>query len=128
MSVVMEALSRTTWAYFLVLLESSARRNANPEEDPLLGPLLTAIRHQRGALPTTEEAWREALLDLLAEAIAKGWDRYGAPTAARHPTEEGRWVGSFEGPKPPYTVEASSKREAYRLARREWVRRMLGGS
>lgn len=125
MSVVMEALSRTTWAYFLVLLESSARRNANPEEDPLLGPLLTAIRHQRGALPTTEEAWREALLDLLAEAIAKGWDRYGAPTAARRP--EGGYVASAETPDGPLVVEAETKREAYRQARREWVRRLLGG-
>ncbi len=51
--------------------------------------------------------------------------RHGAPSAARTP--EGRWVGSFEGPGGAYAVEASTKREAYRLARREWLRRLLGG-
>jgi hypothetical protein len=67
----------------------------------------------------------EGLLELLAERIAEGWDRHGAPSAARTP--EGRWVGSFEGPGGAYAVEASTKREAYSLARREWLRRLLGG-
>ncbi len=67
----------------------------------------------------------EALAGLLAERIAEGWDRHGAPSAARTP--EGRWIGSFEGPGGPYSVEASSKREAYKLARREWARRLLEG-
>ena len=73
----------------------------------------------------TREAVAEALARLLAELVTEGWDRHGAPGVARHPVQEGRWVGSFEGPGKPYTVEASSKREAYRLARREWVKRLL---
>ncbi len=60
----------------------------------------------------------------LAGRVARGWDRYSAPSAARTP--EGGWVGSFEEPGGAYSVEARSKREAYLLARREWVRRLLG--
>ncbi|MER8124626.1 hypothetical protein ABS198_20315, partial [Acinetobacter baumannii] len=66
-----------------------------------------------------------ALADLIAGWVVEGWDRYGAPSVARHPTEEGLYVGSFDRPGDPYTVTASSKREAYRLARKEWVRRLL---
>ncbi len=73
----------------------------------------------------TEEDMTKALARLLADVVAEGWDRHGAPGVARHPTEEGRFVASFEGPGGPYTVEASSKREAYREARREWVYRLL---
>lgn len=73
----------------------------------------------------TEEAVTEALARLLADVVAEGWDHHGAPGVARHPTEEGRFVASFEGPGGPYTVEAGSKREAYREARREWVYRLL---
>jgi hypothetical protein len=61
----------------------------------------------------------------LARRLAEGWDRYGAPSAARTP--EGGWVGSFEEPGGSYSVAARSKREAYLLARREWVRRILEG-
>ena len=46
--------------------------------------------------------------------------------AQRGPHPEGGWVGSFEEPGGAYSGAASSKREAYRLARREWVRRLLG--
>ena len=60
----------------------------------------------------------------LARRVAEGWDRYGAPSAARTP--EGGWVGSFEEPGGSYSVAARSKREAYLLARREWARRLLG--
>ena len=60
----------------------------------------------------------------LAGRVAEGWDRYGAPSAARTP--EGGWVGSFEEPGGSYSVAARSKREAYLLARREWARRLLG--
>jgi len=67
----------------------------------------------------------EELLEPVVERLVAGWDRWGAPSAARTP--EGKWVGSFEGPGGAYAVEASSKREAYRLARREWLRRLLGG-
>jgi len=60
----------------------------------------------------------------LARRLAEGWDRYSAPSAARTPEGEG-YIASFEGPGGAYSVAASSKREAYRLARREWVRRLL---
>jgi hypothetical protein len=73
----------------------------------------------------TQEQITEALARLLAEIVVEGWDKHGAPGVARHPTEEGRWVGSFEGPGGPYIVEAPSRREAYMEARREWVYRLL---
>lgn len=73
----------------------------------------------------TEEEITAALARLLAEIVVEGWDKHGAPGVARHPTEEGRWVGSFEGPGGPYIVEAPSRREAYMEARREWVYRLL---
>ena len=104
-------------------------------ETPLGDRLLDELARER---PLTARALKEALdsprpaealaalvADHLAERVAEGWDRWGAPSAARTP--EGRWVGSFEGPGGAYAVEAGSKREAYRLARREWLRRLLGG-
>ena len=125
MNLAVKALAWALWSY----LDRAPFEGLDPEKHEALGPIYAAVRHRLGMWPWTQEGWEEALMDLLAEEIAeklaKGWDRYGAPTAARHPTEEGRWVGSFEGPGKPYTVEASSKREAYRLARREWVKRLL---
>ncbi len=52
-----------------------------------------------------------------------GWDEGGAPTAAQTPA--GGFVASFEGKVGRCAVEASSKREAYRRARREWAARIL---
>lgn len=104
-------------------------------DTPLGDRLLAELARER---PLTARALREALdaprpgealaalvATAVAERIAEGWDRWGAPSAARTP--EGRWVGSFEGPGGAYAVEADTKREAYRLARREWLRRLLGG-
>jgi hypothetical protein len=62
----------------------------------------------------------------LAGRLARGWDRYGAPSAARTPEGEG-YIASFEGPGDPVTVKAETKREAYRTARRLWVKRFLEG-
>jgi hypothetical protein len=109
------------------LLRDVARGLPDPERDPDLGPFYTdlRLRWKRDPRELPPEAWEEGLLELLAERIAEGWDRHGAPSAARTP--EGRWVGSFEGPGGAYAVEAATKREAYRLARREWLRRLLGG-
>ena len=91
----------------------------------------TRVLHQRlRHLPSYAEPQaflavvRELVAEAAAEAVARGWDRYGAPTVAR--TEEGDFVGSFEGPGGAYTVRAQTKREAYRQARREWVRRLVG--
>jgi len=85
---------------------------------------LLGVRSLYEARTLEPEELRERLALALARRVAEGWDRYGAPSAARTP--EGGWVGSFEEPGGAYSVEASSKREAYRLARREWVRRLLG--
>jgi hypothetical protein len=85
---------------------------------------LLGVRSLHEARTLGPEELRERLAQALARRLAEGWDRYGAPSAARTP--EGGWVGSFEDPGGSYSVAASSKREAYRLARREWVRRLLG--
>jgi hypothetical protein len=107
------------------LLWELAQLEADPEKHPVLRPLAlhVASLYGRPAHDTTAEAWEEALLDAIAQRITDKWDRYGAPSAARTP--EGKWVGSFEGPGEAYAVEASSKREAYRLARRVWIKRLL---
>ena len=109
------------------ILWELAQFEAEPEEHPLLRPLALHVMglYGRPAHETTAEEWEAAFLDAIAHRITEKWDRYGAPSAARTP--EGRWVGSFEGPGGGYAVEASTKREAYRLARREWLRRLLGG-
>jgi len=86
---------------------------------------LLGVRSLYEARTLEPEELRERLALALAGRVAEGWDRYGAPSAARTP--EGGWVGSFEEPGGAYSVAAASKREAYRLARREWVRRLLGG-
>ena len=103
-----------------------ARALPNPEKDPDLELFLSYLRSRTGVDPLSlpPEAWEEGLLDLIAERIESGWDRYGAPTAARRP--EGGYVASAETPDGPLVVEAETKREAYRVARREWVRRLLG--
>ncbi len=107
-------------------LRAYAELIPNPEKDPYL-ELFWARLHSRTKahpLDLPPEAWEEGLLDLIAERIAEGWDRYGAPSAARRP--EGGYVASAESPDGPLVVEAETKREAYRQARREWVRRILG--
>ncbi len=97
-----------------------------PERDPDLELFWGYLRSRTGVDPLSlpPEAWEEGLLDLIAERIAEGWDRYGAPSAARRP--EGGYVASAESPGGPLVVEAETKREAYRRARKEWVRRILG--
>jgi hypothetical protein len=109
------------------LLWDVARTLPDPEQDSDLRPFYTELRRRwkRDPQLLPPEAWEEGLLELLAERIAEGWDRHGAPSAARTP--EGRWVGSFEGPGEAYAVEASTKREAYREARRAWIKRLLDG-
>jgi hypothetical protein len=109
------------------LLRDVARGLPDPERDPDLGPFCTHLRQRYGRHPLalSPEEWEEALLDLIAERIAEGWDRHGAPSAARDPEGEG-FVASFEGPGEPFAVRAGSKREAYREARKAWVKRLLG--
>jgi hypothetical protein len=86
---------------------------------------LLGVRSLHEARALGPEELRERLALALARRVAEGWDRYSAPSAAR--TLEGGWVGSFEEPGGAYSVAASSKREAYRLARRLWIKRLLDG-
>jgi hypothetical protein len=65
----------------------------------------------------------EEHLDRVADQITRAWDRWGAPSVARAPS--GNYVASFEGPGGAFSVEAPTKREAYRQARREWLKRIL---
>ena len=111
------------------LLWRVARGLPDPERDPDLGPFYTdlRLRWKRDPRELPPEAWEEGLLELLAERIAEGWDRHGAPSAARDPEGEG-FVASFEGPGDPVTVKAETKREAYRTARKLWIKRLLDES
>ncbi len=110
------------------LLWHVARALPDPERDPDLGPFCTYLRQRYGRHPLalSPKEWEEGLLDLIAETIAEGWDRHGAPSAARDPEGEG-FVASFEGPGEAVIVRAQKKREAYREARRLWVKRLLEG-
>ena len=67
-------------------------------------------------------AWR-LLAEEVAERITQGWDQYGAPTVAKYP--EGPYFAHYKGPSGEGVVEAKSKREAYREARRRWIRDLL---
>ncbi|MGC8905653.1 hypothetical protein [Thermus sp.] len=98
----------------------------DPEEDPDLGPLSIYLHHRYGRDPLTlfPEEWEEGLLDFVAERIAEGREWYGVPSAARDP-EGGGYIASAEGPGGPFIVRAKSKWEAYRMAWKEWVRRLL---
>jgi len=107
------------------LLWELAQLEADPETHPVLRPLaLHAMGlYGRPAHETTPEEWEEAVLDAIAQRITDKWDRYGAPSAARDP--EGGFIASFEGPGDPVTGKAETKREAYRMARKLWIKRLL---
>ncbi|MFX5606782.1 hypothetical protein ABTD54_18325, partial [Acinetobacter baumannii] len=64
-------IARALWAY--------ARTLPNPREDPDLELFLSFLqsRIQKDPLSLPPEAWEEGLLDLIAERIESGWDRYG---------------------------------------------------
>ena len=110
------------------VLWALAQTLPDPERDPDLGPFCTYLRQRYGRHPLalSPKEWEEGLLDLIAEAIAEGWDRYGAPSAARDPEGEGYIASAEVGPET-ILARGQTKREAYREARRAWVRRLLGG-
>ena len=62
-------------------------------------------------------------MEEIVEKIVAGWDRNGAPTVAKLP--EGPFYGHFVGPGGEGVVEATTKREAYREARKLWLRSLL---
>ncbi len=97
---------------------------------PHLGPLLEALSAATGeedprSLPP--EAWEEGLwkflVEAIAETIAEGWDRYGAPSAARNP--EGWYIASAQVGPEMIHAWGKTKREAYREARRAWAYHIL---
>lgn len=88
--------------------------NVDPQELPLL------------PLNVWEKALWAVLVEIAAERIVDGWDRYGAPSAARDPEGEGYIASAEVGPET-ILARGRTKREAYREARRAWVRRLLGG-
>jgi hypothetical protein len=81
------------------LLWHVARALPDPERDPDLGPFYTdlRLRWKRDPRELPPEAWEEGLLELIAERIAEGWDRHGAPSAARDPG--GEMGGQLRGPR-----------------------------
>ncbi|MEN2981182.1 MAG: hypothetical protein ABDH20_00760 [Thermus sp.] len=87
--------------------------NVDPQELPLL------------PLNVWEKALWAVLVEIAAERIVDGWDRYGAPSAARDPEGEGYIASAEVGPET-ILARGRTKREAYREARRAWVRRLLG--
>ncbi|WP_245606047.1 hypothetical protein [Thermus amyloliquefaciens] len=108
------------------VLWALAQTLPDPERDPDLGPFCTYLRQKYGrhALDLSPGAWEEGLLDLIAETIAEGWDRYGAP---RPPGSRGGGVHrQRRGGPETILARGQTKREAYREARRAWVRRLLG--
>jgi hypothetical protein len=82
-----------------------------------------ARSHRRDARDLPPETWENYVIDEIVNAIVAGWDHYGAPNVAKAP--EGGYIGSAEGPDGGFIVHAESKRRAYELARREWLRRIL---
>jgi hypothetical protein len=108
------------------LLWERAMCEAEPEKDPIVGPLAIHVvnLYGRPVHATTPVEWEEALLDAIAQRITEKWDRYGAPSAARDPQGEG-YIASFEGPGDPVTVKAETKRKAYQEARKLWIKRLL---
>jgi hypothetical protein len=108
------------------ILWELAQFEAEPEKHPQLGPLAVHVSalYGRPVHATTAEEWEEALLDAIAHRITEKWDRYGAPSAARDPQGEG-YIASFEGPGEPVTVRAETKRKAYQVARKLWIKRLL---
>lgn len=95
-----------------------------PDERAVLQFILdTLLDH--GGDEARQRAW-----DLVAEEVARmvvdGWDQYGAPTVAKHPS--GGFFAHYTSPKGEGILESQSKREAYRLARRAWIKEILKGS
>ena len=102
-----------------------ARTLPDPEKDDDLAAFCIQLRLDNGrdARDLPPETWETRFLDEIVNAIVEGWDRHGAPSVAKAP--EGGYIGSTEGPDGGFIVHAESKRRAYEMARREWLRRIL---
>jgi hypothetical protein len=104
-----------------------ARSLPDPEHDDDLAAFCIQLRIETGqdARDLPPETWENRVIDEIVNAIVEGWDRHGAPSVAKAPAPEGGYIGSAEGPDGGFIVHAESKRRAYELARREWLRRIL---
>ena len=102
-----------------------ARSLPDPEKDDDLAAFCIQLRLDNGrdARDLPPEIWENRVLDEIVTAIVAGWDHYGAPSVAKSPS--GGYIGSAEGPEGGFIVHTESKRRAYELARREWLRRIL---
>ncbi len=102
-----------------------ARTLPDPEHDDDLAAFCIQLRLETGqdARDLPPEIWENRVIDEIVTAIVEGWDRHGAPSVAKDPS--GGYIGSAEGPEGGLIVHAESKRRAYELARREWLRRIL---
>ncbi|RTH26083.1 hypothetical protein [Thermus scotoductus] len=110
------------------LARQAERLPLTPEEKALLARIWEGLNPVNPTHLEETEARRRAwsvVADEVARIVADGWDEYGAPTVAKHPS--GGFFAHYEGPNGERIVEASSKREAYRKARRGWIKEVLGG-
>jgi len=107
------------------LLVALANALHDLRDDPRLKPLLSEVE-KRGKAPASPNEWRRLIAEAIADEIARGWDRYGAPGVARNPEGKG-WIASAEAPGGPIVVHGHSKREAYRTARELWITALLYG-
>lgn len=113
----------------LAHLAREVLKGEGPDLTPLEAKLLTSIWEgldwedpsHRDLVEAKKRAWHLVVKEV-ASTLADGWDQYGAPTVAKHPSG---FFAHYEGPNGERIVEASSKREAYRKARKEWIRDLL---
>lgn len=121
---------RTRYLIALALAEMARQAEGlplTPEEKALLARIWEGLNPVNPTHLEETEARRRAwslVAEEVASTLADGWDQYGAPTVAKHPSG---FFAHYEGPNGERIVEASSKREAYRKARREWIKEVLGG-
>ncbi|RTI06925.1 hypothetical protein CSW25_07365, partial [Thermus scotoductus] len=97
------------------LARQAERLPLTPEETALLARIWDGLNPVNPTHLEETEARRRAwslVADEVARIVADGWDEYGAPTVAKHPS--GGFFAHYEGPNGERIVEASSKREAYR--------------
>ncbi|RTI11359.1 hypothetical protein CSW30_02575 [Thermus scotoductus] len=105
------------------LARQAERLPLTPEEKALLARIWEGLNPVNPTHLEETEARRRAwslVADEVARRIADGWDEYGAPTVAKHPS--GGFFAHYQGPNGERIVEASSKREAYRKARKPTFR------
>ena len=115
----------------LAHLAREVLKGEGPDLTPLEAKLLTSIWEgldwedpsHRDLVEAKKRAWHLVVKEV-ASTLADGWDQYGAPTVAKY--APGVYFGHFTGPYGEGIVEASSKRQAYREARRRWIAALLG--